>query len=311
MSSPEWAPKQTRELSTALRPASAESILRQRQLQITRNLPLAIIPGRCSLQSKHKQQTLGSVHAWVFTRRMSGFERTKELVLRRELLLTVETVAEVDAADATVGMNLHAEGFDVVGAIGAAREVREVELDLVPALVEAHGHGTNEGLDASCGLVVGSTEAPCHALVVKHLDLKAEVLVEILNDHDEEGQLDAERLMGVIWRADVHCAHVGASHLEHTASDVAVCEAFDVAVPDLLVPELQGLAPNGVQDRQEARLRVHREPAQLAASTTDAAECCAHLKGVPEHRAPPALKCSSLGASSSCVSPGPPLPRCR
>jgi hypothetical protein len=29
---------------------------------------------------------------------------------------------------------------------------------------------------------------------------------------------------------------------------------------------------------------VQREPAQLAASTRDAAECCAHLKGVPEHR---------------------------
>jgi hypothetical protein len=37
-------------------------------------------------------------------------------------------LTEVDAADAAVGVDLDAQGLDVVGAVGAAREVRQVEL---------------------------------------------------------------------------------------------------------------------------------------------------------------------------------------
>jgi hypothetical protein len=42
-------------------------------------------------------------------------------------------------------------------------------LDLVPAVIEAHGHGADEGLDARVALVVACTEAPPHVLVIQHL----------------------------------------------------------------------------------------------------------------------------------------------
>lgn len=42
-------------------------------------------------------------------------------------------------------------------------------LDLVPALIEPHGHGADEGLDACAALVVGSAESPPHILVVQDL----------------------------------------------------------------------------------------------------------------------------------------------
>ena len=100
-------------------------------------------------------------------------------------------------------MDLHAERFDVVGPVGAAREIGEVELDLVPPLVELHGHGADEGLDARAGLWFvcgahdqyrfesvsdsmprsdlegGCAEAAADVLVVQHLHLEGEVLVEL------------------------------------------------------------------------------------------------------------------------------------
>ena len=38
------------------------------------------------------------------------------------------------------------EGLDVVGTVGTTSEIGQVELNLVPALVQSHGHGTDEGL---------------------------------------------------------------------------------------------------------------------------------------------------------------------
>jgi hypothetical protein len=42
--------------------------------------------------------------------------------------------------------------FNVVGSVGPPREVRQVELNLIPAFVESHGHGANEWLDPGCAL---------------------------------------------------------------------------------------------------------------------------------------------------------------
>ena len=65
----------------------------------------------------------------------------------------------------------------------SAGEVRQVELDLVPAVVQAQGHGADEGLDPGSGLVVGRAEAAPHVLVVQHLHLEAEVLLHVFHLH--------------------------------------------------------------------------------------------------------------------------------
>ena len=110
---------------------------------------------------------------------------------------------------------LDSERFDVVGAVGAPRKVGQVELDLVPAVVEPQGHGADERLDARRALVVAGAEASAHVLVVEHLHLEREVLFQILDDHDQKGQLDAERLGGVSWTRDVGCADVCAHNFQH------------------------------------------------------------------------------------------------
>lgn len=51
-------------------------------------------------------------------------------------------------------MDLHSERFDIVGAVGSASEVRQVELNLIPALVKTHGHSADEGLHSGRTLIV-------------------------------------------------------------------------------------------------------------------------------------------------------------
>ena len=63
-------------------------------------------------------------------------------------------------------------------------------------------------------LVVARTEPPPHVLVVQHLDLEGEVLLHVLDDHDEVGQLDAQRLLGIRGTRDEGCAHICANDLQ-------------------------------------------------------------------------------------------------
>ena len=49
-------------------------------------------------------------------------------------------------------MDLDSERLDIVGSICSAGEVGQVELDLVPALVESHRHRADERFHTSCGL---------------------------------------------------------------------------------------------------------------------------------------------------------------
>ena len=88
-------------------------------------------------------------------------------------------------------MNLYPERFDVVRTVSTTREVRQVELDLVPAFVEAHGHGADEGFDSGGGLVVGGSEPSADVFVVEYLHFEGEILLQVLDDHDEEGEFDA------------------------------------------------------------------------------------------------------------------------
>jgi hypothetical protein len=65
----------------------------------------------------------------------------------------------------------------------------------------------------------------------------------VFDDHDQEGQLDAERLLGVSGALDESGADIGAHDLQHGGLDVGVRDALDVSISDLLVPYLQRLAP--------------------------------------------------------------------
>ena len=71
------------------------------------------------------------------------------------------------------------KSLNVVSTVGSSGEIRQVELNLIPALIESHGHGANERLDTSGGLVVGGTESATHVLVIENLHLEGEVLLQL------------------------------------------------------------------------------------------------------------------------------------
>jgi hypothetical protein len=154
-------------------------------------------------------------------------------------LVTVQWAPNEQSASER-GPNLP-EGLDVVGTVGTAGEVRQVELNLIPALVESHGHGADEGLDAGCALVVGGAEATAHVLVVQDLHLEGEVLLQVLDDHHEEGKLDGEGLLGVDGAGNEVGRDVGAHDFEDRGLNVGVGDSLDVAVSHVLVPNLEGL----------------------------------------------------------------------
>ena len=125
---------------------------------------------------------------------MATSDGEEEFELWWELVFGVQSVGEIDASNTAVGMDLHSkqqrrvtkknclpEGLDVVGTVGSPGEIRQVELNLVPALIESHGHGADEGLDTGGGLVVGGTESATHVLVIKNLHLEGEVLLQLFH----------------------------------------------------------------------------------------------------------------------------------
>jgi len=75
-------------------------------------------------------------------------------------------------------------------------------------------------------------------------------LAYVLNDHDQEGELDSEGLLGVNGAGDVVGADVGAHDFENGRLNIGISDTLDVAIAHILVPNLEGLGTvDGVRIR--------------------------------------------------------------
>jgi hypothetical protein len=171
-----------------------------------------------------------------------------------QLLLRVQPVRKVDPAEAAVGVHLHAQRLLVVGAVGAARELGQVELDLVPAVIQPHRHRADERLHPGGGQVVAGAEAAPHVLVVQHQHLEREELLHVLDDHHEEGQTHAQRVSRLGRARDVASVDVASADVQHQRLDVLVHHALHLAAALRLGPNLQRAAADAVEDGQEVFL---------------------------------------------------------
>jgi len=158
------------------------------------------------------------------TVRLSGrlLHGQKELELWGKFFLGIQSVGEVDSADAAVSMELDPQGFDVVGAVCTAGEIGQVKLDLVPAFIQTHGHGTDERLDSGRALVVGCSETTTNVLVIQDLDLESEVLLQVLDDHHEKGEFDPECLFRVHRARNEVRGDVRTHDLEYAGLDIGI-----------------------------------------------------------------------------------------
>ena len=71
------------------------------------------------------------------------------------------------------------EGFNVVGTVGTTGEIRQIELNLIPSLVETHGHSANERLHAGGALIVRGAETAANVFVIENLDFEGEVFLKL------------------------------------------------------------------------------------------------------------------------------------
>ena len=72
------------------------------------------------------------------------------------------------------------ECLDIVRTICSSCEIGQVKLNLIPAFIESHRHGTDERFHTRRTLVVRSSESTTHALVVQYLDFECEVFLQLL-----------------------------------------------------------------------------------------------------------------------------------
>jgi hypothetical protein len=106
--------------------------------------------------------------------------RQKQFELWRKLFLTVETIGEIYSPDSAVCMDSNSECFYIISSIGSSGEIGEIELNLIPSLIESHRHGTDEGLDSSGRLVVGCSEPSPDVFIIENLHFEGEVFFELL-----------------------------------------------------------------------------------------------------------------------------------
>ena len=83
---------------------------------------------------------------------------------------------------------------------------------------------------------------------IVYLNFEGEVFLEIFDNHDKEGELDAQGLLGISWTRDISGRNVGAFDLEHQRLDIVVRDALDMSISHFLVPNLQRLGTNTVQN---------------------------------------------------------------
>ena len=79
-------------------------------------------------------------------------------------------------------------------------------------------------------LVVRGPESPSDIFVVEDHDFEGEVFFQVFNDHDQEGEFDAQSLLGVHGGGDVVGAHVGAHNFQYARLNVLISDALNMTI---------------------------------------------------------------------------------
>lgn len=76
-------------------------------------------------------------------------------------------------------MDSHSESLYVIGPISSTSKVGQIELNLVPALIKSHRHGTDKGLDPGSRLIIGSPKPPPNILIIENLHFEGKIFLEL------------------------------------------------------------------------------------------------------------------------------------
>jgi hypothetical protein len=78
-----------------------------------------------------------------------------------------------------------------------------------------------------------------------HGEIRGSTSSYILDDHDQEGQLNAQGLVSISGASNIVSGHIGTHDLQDRGLDVRVRYSLNVTVPHTLVPNLQRFGPKG------------------------------------------------------------------
>lgn len=76
-------------------------------------------------------------------------------------------------------MYCHSQSFYIVATVSPAGKIWKIELNLIPSLIQPHGHGADKGFNPCGWLIIGGTEASSNVLIVKNLHFESEVFFEL------------------------------------------------------------------------------------------------------------------------------------
>jgi len=164
--------------------------------------------------------------------------RQKQLEFRGQLILRIQAIREIDPSDSAICVNLHSQCLHIICSVCSPRKIRQIELDLIPSIIQSHRHRTNKWLHPRRRLVIGGTEPSPHSLVVLHLNLECKVLLHVLYDHHQKWKLYPQCLGWWHWTRYVRRRHVCAHNLQHWWLNVAVGDSLNVPILDFLIPNL-------------------------------------------------------------------------
>lgn len=76
-------------------------------------------------------------------------------------------------------MNSHAKSLYIVASVSSSCEIWQVELNLIPALVESHRHCADEWLHSCCRLIIWGSKSSSDIFVVQNLHFESEIFLEL------------------------------------------------------------------------------------------------------------------------------------
>lgn len=80
-----------------------------------------------------------------------------------------------------------------------------------------------------------------------YLNFECEILLQILDYHNQKRQFDPQRLLRVGWTSDVGGADICSNNFQHQTLDIVVGDALYMAISHFFVPNLQRFAAYAVQ----------------------------------------------------------------
>lgn len=146
-------------------------------------------------------------------------------------------------------MDLYTQRLDIVGSVSPPGEVRQVELNLVPAVIQPHWHCADEWLHPRRALIVTRSKSPANIFIIQHLDFKCKILLEVLDDHHKERKFNAQSFLRVSRTRYVGRTDIRSFNLQHLRVDVIVCDPLDMTVPHLFLPYLERFAADAIKNR--------------------------------------------------------------